>query len=181
MDFFKNLPNFITLARLCLVPVSVVLITSSQWGSAFLVFVVAGLSDALDGWLAKTFHLTTELGAYLDPIADKALLVTIFITLTIMHVVPVPLTVLVVSRDFMIVGAVLMGQIMGKGLEIRPLFISKLNTTAQLAFVGLILLLRALGRATDGVDIEIAMIVVALLTLMSAGAYLRQWLRHMNA
>ena len=178
MELFRHLPNIITLGRLCLVPLSIVLIASQEWTLAFVVFVCAGLSDALDGWLAKRFKLETELGAYLDPLADKALLVSIYVTLALGHQLPVALAVLVVSRDVMIISAVLISFALGKPVKIKPLFISKLNTTAQIAFAGLILATKAFDLAL-GTGFNLSLAVVAALTLASAGAYLMQWFRHM--
>ena len=180
MDLFASLPNLITLARLCLVPLSVWLIAEQHWEAAFAVFVVAGLSDALDGWLAKTYGLETELGAYLDPLADKALLVSIYVALTLARHLPVPLAILVVSRDILIIGAVLIAGLMGKPVEIRPLFVSKLNTVAQIGLAGLVLGMKALGTA-PGAGLDVAIWFTAGLTFASAAAYLRQWLRHMGA
>ena len=78
-SLLASLPNLISLGRLVLVPIIVALIVQPEWWLAFLLFVVAGISDAVDGWLAKRFDLRTEVGAYLDPIADKALLVSIYL------------------------------------------------------------------------------------------------------
>jgi len=83
-----NLPNLITLLRLALVPVVITLIVQPKWGLAFVLFVIAGVSDAIDGWLAKRLDLRSELGAWLDPLADKALLVSIYIALAITGVIP---------------------------------------------------------------------------------------------
>ncbi|MGE0523903.1 MAG: CDP-alcohol phosphatidyltransferase family protein, partial [Variibacter sp.] len=99
-----NLPNLITLARILLVPVVVWAITSGEMLVAFIVFVVAGISDAVDGFLAKHFNMTTEIGAYLDPLADKVLLVSIYVALGIAGNIPRWLVILVVSRDLMIIG-----------------------------------------------------------------------------
>ena len=180
MDFFRNLPNLVSLARLCLVPVSIALISSQAWVLAFAVFVCAGLSDALDGWLAKRFDLATELGAYLDPLADKALLVSIYVTLAVARELPPALAILVVSRDFMIIGAVLVALVMGRPLPIRPLFISKLNTVAQIGFAGLVLAMKAF-ELQPGLLFQMALTSVAVLTFVSAAAYLRQWVAHMSA
>ena len=100
-----SIPNLITLGRILLVPVVVWAISSGAMWIAFVLFLAAGVSDAVDGFLAKRFNMTTELGAYLDPLADKALIVSIYVTLGINNVIPRWLVILVVSRDIMIVGA----------------------------------------------------------------------------
>ena len=101
---------------------------------AFVLFLAAGLSDAVDGYLAKRFHMTTELGAYLDPLADKTLIVSIYITLGINGLIPGWLVILVVSRDIMIVGAVMLSWLVGTPVKVKPLLVSKLNTAAQIVF-----------------------------------------------
>jgi cardiolipin synthase len=176
---FGSLPNLITLARFFLVPVAVAMIASQRWFEAFLVFVVAGISDAVDGWLAKTFDLTTELGAFLDPAADKALLISIYVALAIVQVIPAPLAILVVARDLMIIGAIVMSWLVNKPVEIRPLLISKINTTAQIGFAAFVLAAEAFHFSFHGA-FEILLYVVAALTLASLAAYLWQWMRHIG-
>lgn len=179
MSILRNLPNLITIVRLVLAPVSVALIATRQWGPAFYVFVAAGLSDAFDGWLAKTFNLVSELGAHLDPLADKALLVSIYVSLAMFGEVPLALTALVVARDVMIVAAVLIAYGLRRPMAIRPLFISKLNTAAQIGLAGLLLGAKAFGFDL-GAGLQIAIWSVAALTLASAMAYLGQWVRRMR-
>ncbi len=176
---FGSLPNIITIARLLLVPVIVSMIVAGEWRNAFFVFVLAGISDAADGWLAKTFDLRTELGAFLDPVADKALLMSIYVALGIAHAIPATLAILVVSRDVMILGGVIIAWLFDKPLEIRPLYISKVNTTVQIAFAAAILGASAFGLPTE-YWFWPATYLVAALTLASAGAYLGPWIRHMG-
>jgi cardiolipin synthase len=175
-----NIPNLITLARILSVPIMVWAISAGEMLFAFALFVLAGLSDAVDGYLAKRLNMASELGAYLDPIADKALIVSIYVTLGISGAVPRPLVILVVSRDIMIVGAVMLAWLLGKPIAARPLMISKVNTAAQIGFAGLVL--GSLGFGFDpGVVLDLAVAVVAALTLLSIAAYLREWVRHMGA
>lgn len=173
-----TLPNLITIARLVMVPVIVVLILHGLWATAFAVFVVAGISDAADGIIARRYGLRSELGAYLDPLADKALLVSIYVTLSVVGVLPPWLTVTVVSRDVMIVAAILVSRLMDRPVEIKPLFVSKLNTAAQISFAALVLGLMAAHDA-GGWPVAAGMVAVAALTVLSAAAYLARWLRHM--
>jgi cardiolipin synthase len=179
-DLFKNVPNLITLGRLVLVPVAIEMIASQNWTGAFAIFVVAGLSDAIDGALARRLALRSELGAVLDPLADKALLVSIFVALAVAGIVPAALTIIVVSRDVMIIGAVLIAWVLGKPMEIKPLRISKLNTTAQIVFAGLVLGAQAFGFELS-LWFSAGTAIVAGLTLASAAVYLAQWLRHMSS
>ena len=176
---FASLPNLISLGRLVLVPIIVSLIIQPEWGLAFLLFVVAGASDAVDGWLAKRFDLRSELGAYLDPIADKALVVSIFVSLAVIGVLPATLVIIVVSRDVMIVGAVMVSWLLDKPVAIRPLLVSKLNTVAQISFAAAVLAAKAFGFPL-GIWFSVALWIVAALTLASAAAYLTQWVRHMD-
>ena len=178
--FFRALPNLITLGRLLLVPLIIWMIVDGRWEAAFFAFLVAGVSDAVDGFLAKRFALTSELGAYLDPVADKVLLVSIFVSLAIVRVIPPWLAILVVSRDILIVGAILMARVLDRPMLIRPLPVSKANTTVQIAFAAAVL-----GANAFAYDLApwawSAMAAVAALTLVSAGAYLQRWLTHMLA
>jgi cardiolipin synthase len=175
-----SIPNLITLGRILLVPVVVWAITAGQMRVAFVLFLAAGISDAVDGFLAKRFGMRTELGAYLDPLADKTMLVSIYIALGIMEAVPRWLVILVVSRDIMIVGAVILSWLVHRPIPLKPLLVSKLNTVAQIALVGAVLV--ALGF---DLNIEAAIIVltalVAALTLLSVVFYVVEWMRHMNA
>ena len=109
-----SIPNLITLARIILVPVVVWAIASGQLRLAFLLFLAAAISDGVDGFLAKRFGMKTELGAYLDPLADKVLIVSIYVTLGITGVIPLWIVILVVSRDFMIVGAIILSWVVDR-------------------------------------------------------------------
>jgi cardiolipin synthase (CMP-forming) len=176
---FGSLPNIITIGRLLLVPVIVSMIVAGEWRNAFLIFVIAGISDAADGWLAKTFDLRTELGAFLDPLADKALLISIYVALGVSQAVPPTLAILVVSRDVMIMGGVITSWLLDNPIEIRPLYISKINTTIQIAFAAVVLASRAFGFSPDYWFLP-AVYLVAALTIASAGAYLGPWIKHMG-
>ncbi|MBB5051331.1 cardiolipin synthase [Afipia massiliensis] len=175
-----NLPNIITLGRILLVPVIVWAIASNQMTIAFVIFVVAGVSDAVDGFLAKRFNMRTEIGALLDPVADKALLVSIYVALGISGDIPRWLVILVVSRDFMIVGAVIISWILDNPVPMKPLMVSKLNTVAQVSFAALVLASLGFGFSTWPYEIAL-MLCVTVLTLLSVSFYLVEWARHMNA
>jgi len=102
-----------------LVPAIVAMIAEERWKEACIVFIIAGISDAVDGWIAKTFDLRTELGAYLDPLADKALIVSIYVALAIVAVLPATLVILVVARDMMIIGAFMISLVMRKPVKVK--------------------------------------------------------------
>lgn len=173
------LPNIITLGRILLVPVIVWAIASNQMTIAFALFVTAGLSDAVDGFLAKRFNMTSEIGALLDPLADKALLVSIYVALGVWGAIPRWIVILVVSRDIMIVGAVIVSWLLGKPVAMKPLMVSKLNTVAQVAFAALILAALGFDFAPRPFDI-ILMGLVTILTLLSVSFYLVDWVQHMS-
>ena len=174
-----SIPNLITLGRILLVPVVVWAIASGEMRVAFLLFLVAAISDAVDGFLAKRFGMTTELGAYLDPLADKVLIVSIYLTLGFNGIIPRWIVILVVSRDIMIVGAILLSWLIDKPVTVRPLAVSKLNTAVQIVYAGLVL--ATFGFALD-IDrlLTLVMALVAVLTLLSVGFYVAEWVRHMN-
>jgi cardiolipin synthase len=174
-----NLPNLITIARILLVPVVVWAIGSGEMRIAFFIFLAAGVSDAVDGFLAKRFGMTSEIGAYLDPLADKALIMSIYIALATAEAIPRWLVILVVSRDIMIIGGVMLSWLVGNPLAMKPHPVSKLNTVAQILYAGLVL--AALGFRFDaGLAGAVLMGLVAVLTLLSVGFYVGEWVRHFN-
>jgi cardiolipin synthase (CMP-forming) len=176
---FANLPNLITLARLLMTPLAVSMIVSQRFVEAFLIFVIAGISDGVDGFLAKRFELTSELGAYLDPLADKALLTSIFITLAAIGVVTPALAILVVFRDLMILVAVVVSWLLDKPVKIQPVWISKVNTVAQIAFAGIVLGAHAFGYPELFLQDTMGWIVAGS-TLASGAVYIAQWFDHMS-
>ena len=164
-----NLPNMITFARLCAVPAACWLIIENRLGTAFSLFVAAGLSDAVDGWLARRYG-GNAVGAVLDPVADKALLVTMYVTLAAVGVLPDWLAILVVFRDLVIVGGVIILGVLGQRVTIKPLYISKLNTVMQIVLVAVVLLEHAFALSAD-IFTSIMVWAVAASTLASGGAY----------
>ena len=174
-----SIPNLITLARILAVPVILWAITSGEMRIAFALFLAAGLSDLVDGYLAKRFGMATELGAYLDPLADKAMIVSIYVALGIVEAIPRWLVILVVSRDIMIVGAVIVSWLFGKPIPMKPLMVSKLNTVFQVAFAALVL--ASVGFRFDSTPYDwILMGLVTIFTLLSVSFYLVEWARHMS-
>ena len=175
-----SIPNLITLGRILLVPVVVWAITAGEMRAAFALFLAAGVTDAVDGFLAKRFKMQTELGAYLDPLADKAMLVSIYVALGIIEAIPRWLVILVVSRDIMIVGAVILSWLVHRPIPLKPILISKLNTVAQIALACMVL--AALGFSLNaGEAITALTALVAALSLLSVLFYVVEWIRHMNA
>jgi cardiolipin synthase (CMP-forming) len=164
-----NLANIITFFRLCAVPLAFWLVLDHRIEAAFWLFVAAGLSDALDGWLARRYG-GNAVGALMDPVADKALLVTMYITLAAVGELPVWLAILVVFRDILIVGGFVVLAVLGHAVAIHPLYISKLNTVLQIVLIGISLLQGGFGLGLPG----LAMLVtwgVVVTTLASGAAY----------
>lgn len=167
-----SLPNIVTLGRLCAVPMAVWLVLRGAYLPAFWLFAAAGASDALDGYLARRLG-ASRLGAMLDPAADKTLLVSMYVTLGAMHVLPDWLAILVVFRDVVIVGGLLVLWITGHEVPIRPLSISKVNTALQIVLVGVALL--TVGHGIDiGLGLPVLVWLVAASTLASGAAYVWQ-------
>ncbi len=175
-----SIPNLITLGRILLVPVVVWAIVSGEMRGAFLLFLLAGISDGVDGFLAKRFQMKSELGAYLDPLADKALIVSIYISLGIAKALPIFLVILVVSRDIMIVSAFILTLLISKPMPVRPLMVSKANTAAQILLAVLVLAENAFDF-NAALEANVLMGLVAILTLLSIAFYVAEWVRHMNA
>lgn len=173
-----GIPNLITIGRIFLVPVVVWSIITGNFMLAFWLFCLAGLSDAVDGYLAKRLDDKSEFGAYLDPLADKALLMSIYVTLGIAGSIPLWIVIAVVSRDIMIMGAVIISWLVDQPMEIHPLVVSKLNTMAQILLAALVLASNAF-QFDPGVALPVAVTAVAVLTGLSAAAYLVGWFRHM--
>lgn len=137
-----NLPNFLTLIRIVAIPFFLVLLSSRLYLEALLVFIAGGVTDFLDGAVARITHQQTPLGAYLDPVADKLLVVSSYVMLGLIGGIPPWLVVLVVSRDIIILlGYGMIYFLVGERLEVQPTLISRLNTLLQLLTVGVVLFL----------------------------------------
>ena len=155
-------------------------IAVGEMRAAFIMFLAAGISDAVDGFLAKRFGMATELGAYLDPLADKAMLVSIYIALALVGAIPLWLVILVVSRDIMIVSAVILAWLVDKPVALKPLTVSKLNTVAQIVLALVVIASHAFNFSAE-IVILVLTALVAVLTSLSVVFYVAEWVRHMNA
>ena len=172
--FVGSIPNLITLLRLFAVPILVWLILYGLLEAAFWVFVAAGVSDGLDGFIAKRYGLVTRLGAYLDPIADKALLVSVYITLGQAGYIDTLLVILVVFRDVLIVGGTVMFHALGNPIEMKPFFISKFNTLIQIVLVSAVLANQGMGLPDFGM-LPTLSFLAGVTTVLSGLAYLGRW------
>ena len=169
-----NIPNLISLARLAAVPVIIWLILDGDLKIAFWLFLAASLSDAVDGIVAKKFNMETVFGSYLDPIADKALLVGAYLTFGFEGYLKTWLVILVVFRDLVIVGGAILFHTVTQSLTMQPLMISKANTLFQLLLAIGVLWIEAYG-IEDGLALEVMGYIVAATTLWSGAAYVLTW------
>ena len=164
-----NLPNLISMARLLSVPIAVIFILEGRYDSAFWLFVAAGASDGIDGYIAKRFDARTTLGSYLDPLADKVLLITVYITLGHNGHLPDWLVILVVFRDGTIIaGAIVLHVLLGS-VKMAPLITSKINTGAQILLAAVVL--GKLGLEIDDRGLVQALIYVVALTTLTSGLH----------
>ena len=171
-----SIPNLITFSRLLSVPLIVYLIMNASYGWAFALFLLAGASDAVDGYVAKVLDQTTTLGVYLDPLADKALIVSVYVTLGLAGLIDDYVVILVVFRDILIIGGVLLLLVLRGHWEARPVLLSKFNTGVQICLAAAVL-------AQAGVPVEIpqaielAQYAVIATTVGSGAWYLVTWAR----
>jgi len=154
------IPNLLTVLRIAATPVLLMLLKNEMFAAALALFVLTGVSDGLDGYIAKRFRYQTRLGAILDPVADKLLLVSCFVMLTVMGFLPFWLLVLVAFRDIVIVGGYLLLVILEGGVTMRPSRISKLNTVFQICLIAAVLIELAAAA-------ELPMVVPALIAAVT--------------
>lgn len=134
-----NLPNFLSLARILLIPILIILLIHGAFGGAILIFILAALTDAADGMLARLMQQRTIIGSYLDPIADKLLSGSAYICLATLGFIPGWLAVLVISRDVIILGGLLILFIVSRIPKIQPTLASKITTFLQLLTIVVVL------------------------------------------
>jgi cardiolipin synthase len=174
-----TIPNLITLVRLVIVPATVWALIAGYYGWAFWLFVAAGAGDALDGIIARQFGMVSRLGSFIDPMADKTLLISIYVTLAALLHLPAWIAIMVVSRDLLIVAGVILALFLGWPMEMRPLAISKVNTLAQIVLAAVVLADLAFAPDLGWLRPPLTLLVAALI-IASAAAYLIDWVRHMG-
>jgi cardiolipin synthase len=172
----RQTPNLLTAVRTVLAPLTAYLVLQERYVAALLVFCFAGASDALDGFLARRFGLVSRFGEYLDPAADKLLMLASFVTLTLMHRVPLWVTAIVIARDVAIVLGVGLAALFALPLKVAPLAVGKASTVVQVGYVALMLLLLTLGVDMPALAMT-AGIVTAGFAAASFLAYAQLWLR----
>ena len=177
MNILRNIPNIISTLRIIMVFPIAFFIWDGAYHTAFILMLIAGLSDALDGFLARTFHWQSKLGALLDPAADKLLLVSIFIICGIKGFLPIWLVVLIFSRDIIIVIGAYFYQQVTQDKQIKPLLISKVNTAFQILLAVLTLYQQAVQAFSSQVNLFL-IVLVTLTTVISGIAYIMLWTRY---
>ena len=170
-----TIPNFISIIRIILTPIFIIYLINDEFFSALVVFILAGLTDAADGLIARLFDQKSELGVYLDPLADKILLIAAFITLSVLELIPSWLTVVVITRDILILLGVLIFLLNKTDFTMKPFFLSKITTCLQLGSVFLVLskdYFPLFFKINDPV-----FWVTGFFTITSGLLYLRYWVR----
>jgi cardiolipin synthase len=165
-----NIPNSLTLLRILLIPVYIGLLVYERFDQALIVLLVAGITDALDGTIARASNQKTRLGAFLDPLADKLLLTSGFITLSTIHLIPSWVTILVVSRDVMLLLGTAVAELTEYTIDITPTFLGKGTTFLQLSYVLSVIFLSS--RNIDLVNIRLLLYSMVAFTLLSGLHYL---------
>jgi cardiolipin synthase len=168
------IPNLITVLRVVAAPLLILLLKYGNYELALLLFLIAGISDGLDGYIAKKFNVQSQFGAMLDPVADKILLVSCFVMLTLLGHLPFWLLVIVSFRDVLIVGGYLVLVMLKVTVQMAPSIVSKLNTVCQICLVGLVLAELA-GWVALGSVVDLLVVVVAVTTLISGIHYVWIW------
>jgi cardiolipin synthase len=169
-----DIPNIITVFRFLLVPPVVLLLLDERFGLALLIFGVAGFSDGLDGYLAKRFNWSSRLGALMDPLADKLLLVSSFITLGWLSLIPLWLVGVVILRDLVIVSGALLYHYRIERLDSDPSMVSKLNTFAQILLV-LAVMFSAAVQPLPYLWMDVLLYSVLVTTIWSGIDYVWRW------
>ena len=172
-----NLPNAITIIRILLIPLFLYKVIQGEMVFATIIYLTAAITDGLDGFIARVWHLKTKLGSFLDPMADKLLVATSFLTLSILEIIPLWLAMAVISRDIIIVGGSLLVYLMKNELIVRPQAIGKVTTFFQFSYILLVLV----GSITD---IPLLMklhgpmvVITGGLTIISLGVYILDGLK----
>ena len=168
-----QIPNLLTLLRIAAAPVLILLFLSEDYELALILFVVAGITDSLDGWFAKRFNCVTELGARLDPLADKILIISAYCMLAWLELIPFALVLLVIFRDLVIVGGYLV-LTLDDDIRMQPSMVSKANTLLQITFVIAVLVENTLWMQPNLFD-DILLWLVAIFTIVSGVQYVWVW------
>jgi cardiolipin synthase (CMP-forming) len=176
----KHVPNLLTGMRLACAPALAMLLASGDDRAALGIFAFAGLSDAADGFLAKRFNLATSFGRFLDPAADKLLMLASFLALAALDKTPIWLAVLVIARDVAIVAGILLARFLELPVKIEPLAIGKISTAVQIGYIAFVLVVLSFGFDWP-LSMKFAVYLTAAATLASWLGYGALLLRALGA
>jgi cardiolipin synthase (CMP-forming) len=176
---FMNIPNLLTMSRIILVPIIVILLMDGSFCIALVLLVISGVTDVLDGFLARVLNQQTVLGAYLDPIADKALMISCFVTLSVKKFIPGWLSVIVISRDCIILLGVSVLTMLSVPFKVKPVLLSKLTTLIQIVTILAVLMGRC-WSANRGIGLDALFLLTALLTVVSGFYYMALGIKYIN-
>ncbi|MGB9712890.1 MAG: CDP-diacylglycerol--glycerol-3-phosphate 3-phosphatidyltransferase [Dissulfurimicrobium sp.] len=165
-----NIPNLFTLIRIVLIPILIIFLINGRFFEALIVFSLAGVTDALDGLIARMLRQKTKIGAILDPIADKLLLTSSYVTLAVVGRLPNWLAIVIISRDIIIVAGVLILFLLQEDVEIKPTVLGKLTTLSQLGTIFIVLLGQQIGVFAPLV--RVSGLLTAALTVSSGAHYM---------
>jgi cardiolipin synthase (CMP-forming) len=179
LRYGMNIPNSLTILRILLIPVYVGFLIYQRFDAAMVVLLVAGITDALDGTIARAANQRTRLGAFLDPLADKLLLTSGFVTLSTIHLIPSWVTILVVSRDAMLLLGTAVAQFTETNIDIAPTFLGKGATFLQLSYVLLVIFLSS--RQMDLSMLSPLLITMVAFTVSSGCHYLYRGYRSVGS
>ena len=174
-----NIPNSLTVLRILLVPVFVGLLVYEHYDQALLVLIVAAITDGLDGAIARMANQQTRIGAYLDPLADKLLLMSSFLTLAVLHLVPVWAVIVVVSRDVILLAGTLLARLTESSIDITPTVLGKGTTLVQFIYITMVVLVTT-GHVQDQ-SIPPVLGLMATLTVASGTHYLYRGIMSLNS
>ena len=172
-----HIPNIITAARFVSAVPLVFFVLNNRYLEALVLFLLAGASDGVDGFLAKRFGWCSRLGAFLDPLADKTLMLSGYMALALQELVPLWLLLLVVARDLVILGGAVAFHFVTHQLEMQPSLLSKINTVCQMVLVGMVLCAAASEIFPSGLVVPSMIIIVVVTTVASGVDYVLEWSR----
>ncbi len=170
----SQIPNLLTLTRIAACPVLVLLLNEQNYPLALVLFVVAGITDGLDGYIAKRFNYVSRFGTVLDPVADKLLIASTYIMLAILGDIPFWLLIVVMFRDLVIVVGYFIFSMIGIDLPVRPTYSSKINTFMQISLMIFVLLEKAIWLQIPVIE-NLLILSVLVTTIVSGAQYVWLW------
>jgi len=170
----SQIPNLLTLSRIAAAPVLILLLRDHNFELALVLFVIAGITDGLDGWIAKRFGFTSQLGARLDPLADKIIIISAYFMLVYLGLLPFWLVTLVIFRDAVIVGGYLVLTSLDGDIQMQPTRTSKTNTVLQITLVIVVLLENSTWLALPYIS-NVLTYIVTFFTIASGSQYVWVW------